>query len=521
MKKIYDYFLAKYIDSDYVTRQRVKILFSINLVTIIILPLLIIVVALFQGFDIKSAAMIGLVVGEVLSFVVIIFIRKGKAGLSFHIVVFVFFAVFATMNLSISDESRFAKTTNSYYLFIIPVITAMLLTRLFVIIYSTGILGVIAASTFLYISKGVASDVMITYMTDASASIIIICAMMVLLSRLNSNSLLAVNRLLGNQKKTASELKLLNESMEQTIGDRTIQIKHQAESSENAFNRISGEINKATDEISEVNEQYSIAEQSVSKITGGIENLFSRLQEQSASVIETSSSIEQIGASIKVINNVTAAKQESSRQLKILTREGVDLLKKSGSLVSQINSSAKQMFDIIKMINNVAENTNLLAMNAAIEASHAGDTGKGFAVVAAEIRKLSQQTSINAKQIDESLTSFLKQIETVAISSVNSRDYFEKIESELEGFLDAFSEIAATVNELFNGSNEIIRETVLLKDLTENIHSETSGIKESINKTDDAMLKLKNLSGNMFEKLYEIDKTTSSLNGGDSKSAAG
>ncbi|MBN2736009.1 MAG: hypothetical protein JXR70_03450 [Spirochaetales bacterium] len=122
-------------------------------------------------------------------------------------------------------------------------------------------------------------------------------------------------------------------------------------------------------------------------------------------------------------------------------------------------SKMESINDMSHLINKISSQTNLLAMNAAIEASHAGESGRGFAVVADEIRKLAENSNTSSKQIQNLIKEMVSIAKQAEISGQDSREAFSKIKKDVAEVADAFSEITFSTSELTSGAVQI-REAV-------------------------------------------------------------
>jgi methyl-accepting chemotaxis protein len=143
------------------------------------------------------------------------------------------------------------------------------------------------------------------------------------------------------------------------------------------------------------------------------------------------------------------------RGLNRLATEGGEDMRQTLASMALIASSVTLVKDLTSVINGVAAQTNLLAMNAAIEAAHAGEHGRGFAVVADEIRKLAETTSRNAQEIDRSLASMVSGIESSRSLTAKTDRSIGELVSGIKEVSDSLTEIVDGLAEMSAGTKEI------------------------------------------------------------------
>ena len=200
----------------------------------------------------------------------------------------------------------------------------------------------------------------------------------------------------------------------------------------------------------------------VEKITNLVVSLNVSINTQSESVEESSAATEKILNSIKVTSNLSREKRESLMTLIDSTAKSQEAMKETIQAVQSISELIDGIGSAIKIISVIASNTNLLSMNAAIEAAHAGQAGKGFSVVADEIRRLSESTRENSRNIAKTLSSIISGINTSSRRSIDTGNFINSMAGEISGFARTMSELIDTLGKVTDESSSI---TTSLNDL--------------------------------------------------------
>ncbi len=235
-----------------------------------------------------------------------------------------------------------------------------------------------------------------------------------------------------------------------------------------------------------------------SNLIEGINNLIQELNDiissQAEAVDHSSAETEEIVASIKNTSEMSLKQQESVKGLMEVAGHGQESMRKTIQSISEISKSVEGISSAIHIISSIAANTNLLSMNAAIEAAHAGDAGKGFAVVAGEIRRLSENTRENAVSISHTLTNIINGISDTTKQSGETDTRIAQMSKEISGFAETMSVFMNTFNELSAKSGNITASLVSLKEQSSAVKTSYAQMIEMTNKLAKALKDLSDLS---------------------------
>ncbi len=240
----------------------------------------------------------------------------------------------------------------------------------------------------------------------------------------------------------------------------------------------------ATNDITDISTSITDQTQKVEAITSGmqsveseIKSLDQKLTQQSEAIQQSSAVIEEITANIKSVDkNVN----EILEEYKLLVNEANEGQSQQASVTTQIGNIAQQSEHLLAAnasISSIAKQTNLLAMNAAIEASHAGEAGKGFAVVAGEIRTLAETSSKQSDSISHLLQSISEAINEIVDSSTKSAKNFASVSDKIKHLQQLIDEVQAGMNEERLGAENILNSMLTLEGTTKDITSASAHMK--------------------------------------------
>jgi len=249
----------------------------------------------------------------------------------------------------------------------------------------------------------------------------------------------------------------------------------------------------------------------IAKIMKGIDGLDKNISVQARSVEQSSSAIEEMLANINSVTQTLVMNTKNIKSLSETSDAGKLDVQKVSQDISEIAQESEGLLQINSVMQTIASQTNLLAMNAAIEAAHAGDSGRGFAVVADEIRKLAENSGKQSKTISTVLKKIKSMIDAITKSTSVVLERFEEIEKEIEIVSDLETQIRNAMEEQGEGSRQILDAVTHLNTVTEQVRSSSSIMTNESKEVSKQSEALKHLSGEIAGSIDEITHNTDEM----------
>ena len=242
----------------------------------------------------------------------------------------------------------------------------------------------------------------------------------------------------------------------------------------------------------------------IEEIVRTIKQLNNSIETQAASVAQSSSSVEEMVANIASIGQTLGKTDEVIKSLTTATGDGKATLVTSNTVTQKIAEESGSLMEASSVIQHIASQTNLLAMNAAIEAAHAGEAGKGFAVVADEIRKLAEESSMQGKTITATLKTLSGEIETLSASSKTVEEKFNAIFSLAEQVKEMSASLTEAMREQENGSKEVLTAIKSINTVTIEVQAGSEEMLKGGEGVAEKMQKLDSLTRVITESMNEM-----------------
>ncbi|WP_194841605.1 methyl-accepting chemotaxis protein [Sporosarcina obsidiansis] len=242
-----------------------------------------------------------------------------------------------------------------------------------------------------------------------------------------------------------------------------------------------------SEELSASSEQTSLA---VEQVASSIQEVANGAENQVAQTLKANELVAHISKEVTELNEHVQHVTSAAKDTSILANEGVGVVEEAiqcihliqeetavtATVVNELGNKSHEIGEMVSMITNVAEQTNLLALNAAIEAARAGEHGKGFAVVADEVRKLAEQSARAANQVNHLILEIREEIEE-SVEAINKGNL------SVEEGIRLVNEAGSAFRTIATGVNEVTRDITEVSDGVQQISVDTNSIVQTIDLT--------------------------------------
>ncbi|RXK13547.1 chemotaxis protein [Halarcobacter mediterraneus] len=294
--------------------------------------------------------------------------------------------------------------------------------------------------------------------------------------------------------KSRENLTILSETL---VALSKAKYDHKIPNIKNSTGMIASLISGTKVTQSTMNEVMALIDSSNRKLTSSADELTSASQdlsnssnEQAAALEETAAAIEEITSTINQSNENTSKMAEYAKKVTISTQEGKNLATQTSKSMDELNEEVTTIHEAITVIDQIAFQTNILSLNAAVEAATAGEAGKGFAVVAGEVRNLANRSAEAAKQIKELVDSATQKAKTGKNVAGEMIHGYNELNHDIETTIELITSVTNATKEQNEAMNQINDTVNSLDKATQQNASLASNIYEMAHETKDLALQL-------------------------------
>ena len=304
-----------------------------------------------------------------------------------------------------------------------------------------------------------------------------------------------------------------------SVSDNAVSMKEVGASLATNVSQTASAINEISANIENVKKQILYHTSSVVAVGASLQamqvtigEVDASAKDQSATVGRSSSKVTEMMASIRNVASVVESNLRALTDLNEATEGGKAIIEQTVDLSHDVDEGSAILLEASTVIQNIAEQTNLLAMNAAIEAAHAGEAGKGFAVVADEIRKLSEESGAQGKNIVKILTDLKDKIKKVSGSAAEAKVEFENIFRLAERTRENEQSVMGSMREQDERSAEVIHAIGEIAEISRSVQGGAEEMLKNSTLVSGEMERLGLMSDSIAASITEMAAGTAQIN---------
>ncbi|NNM54731.1 MAG: bacteriohemerythrin [Spirochaetales bacterium] len=250
----------------------------------------------------------------------------------------------------------------------------------------------------------------------------------------------------------------------------------------------------------------------MNEMEGAITSLTGGVTATHSAISQTSAAIEEITASIVRISEVSTSRLTDIHELELLAKNGQKEMSSTLQVMDEVTKGIDDLMSFLSVINTIAGQTRILAMNAAIQAAHAGEYGRSFAVVADEVRLLAETSSANAGQINKRLKTWIGSIRKAETSSGKTAQLLTEVENKTTIAAGSFHEIEQGARELAAGSREILQSISDLREVAQATTSDSARLSEGSQALNQHLSQLQDEESQLKNEINQVREAATEAN---------